>query len=361
MPSARASSWPPGTTTGTAACSCSARAAICRSWSASRPRWRACARPPCARARATWTSRASTPASFEACPSDSIDYAVMEKTADAVVVPLDAGWSDVGSWASLHEASDSDAHGNVARGDVISEDTHGSLPVRREPPGGDRRAARPRRGGDQGRGAGGAEGPRAGRASKLVARLKASGRYEHSLHREVFRPWGSYDSLETGERFQVKRLKVKPGAALSLQMHHHRAEHWIVVSGTARITRGEEVFLLEENQSTYIPVGVKHRIENPGTIPLQIIEVQSGSLPGRGRHRALRGRVRPQGHDRLTGRAHEQSELLQGLRRPRPHSRRDQRGAGLRHRTAPTRRSSSPSASRSATTSGCRARSWPRR
>jgi mannose-1-phosphate guanylyltransferase/mannose-6-phosphate isomerase len=115
---------------------------------------------------------------------------------------------------------------------------------------------------------------------KLVSRLKEAGRYEHSLHREVFRPWGSYDSIENGERFQVKRLKVKPGATLSLQMHHHRAEHWIVVSGTARITRGEEVFLLEENQSTYIPIGVKHRIENPGMIPLHIIEVQSGSYLG---------------------------------------------------------------------------------
>ena len=115
---------------------------------------------------------------------------------------------------------------------------------------------------------------------KLVMRLKEAGRYEHSLHREVFRPWGSYDSIENGERFQVKRLKVKPGATLSLQMHHHRAEHWIVVSGTARITRGDEVFLLEENQSTYIPIGVKHRIENPGMIPLHIIEVQSGSYLG---------------------------------------------------------------------------------
>ena len=115
---------------------------------------------------------------------------------------------------------------------------------------------------------------------KLVARLKALGRYEHALHREVFRPWGSYDSIENGNRFQVKSLKVKPLGQLSLQLHHHRAEHWIVVSGTARITRGDEVFLLEENQSTYIPVGVKHRIENPGKILLHIIEVQSGSYLG---------------------------------------------------------------------------------
>jgi mannose-1-phosphate guanylyltransferase/mannose-6-phosphate isomerase len=114
----------------------------------------------------------------------------------------------------------------------------------------------------------------------LVAKLKEAGRYEFSLHREVFRPWGSYDSLENGTRFQVKRLCVKPGAQLSLQLHHHRAEHWVVVSGTARITRGDETFLLEENQSTYIPIGVRHRIENPGKIPLQVIEVQSGSYLG---------------------------------------------------------------------------------
>ena len=115
---------------------------------------------------------------------------------------------------------------------------------------------------------------------QLVARLKAAGRYEHSLHREVFRPWGSYDSIDQGERYQVKRLTVKPGGVLSLQLHHHRAEHWIVVSGTARITRGEEVFMLEENQSTYIPIGVQHRIENPGRIALHIIEVQSGTYLG---------------------------------------------------------------------------------
>jgi mannose-1-phosphate guanylyltransferase/mannose-6-phosphate isomerase len=216
---------------------------------------------------------------FEQCPSDSIDYAVMEKTADAVVVPLDAGWSDVGSWSALHDASDADGHGNVTRGDVISEDTHGCylysesrlvaavgltdhVVVETK----DAVLVAPKN--------------RVQDVKKLVAKLKEAGRYEHSLHREVFRPWGSYDSIENGERFQVKRLKVKPGATLSLQMHHHRAEHWIVVSGTARITRGDEVFLLEENQSTYIPIGVKHRIDNPGMIPLHIIEVQSGSYLG---------------------------------------------------------------------------------
>jgi mannose-1-phosphate guanylyltransferase/mannose-6-phosphate isomerase len=216
---------------------------------------------------------------FEACPSDSIDYAVMEKTADAVVVALDAGWSDVGSWSSLHAASDADASGNVTHGDVLSEDTQGCylyaesrllavvglkdhVVVETK----DAVLVAPQE--------------RVQDVKKLVQRLKERGRYEHSLHREVFRPWGSYDCLENGARFQVKRLKIKPGATLSLQMHHHRAEHWIVVAGTARITRGEEEFLLEENQSTYIPVGVKHRIENPGMIALEIIEVQSGSYLG---------------------------------------------------------------------------------
>jgi mannose-1-phosphate guanylyltransferase/mannose-6-phosphate isomerase len=219
------------------------------------------------------------PTAFEACPSDSIDYAVMEKTSDAVVVPLDAGWSDVGSWAALHDASPLDSDGNVARGDVLVEDSEGCylyaesrlvaavglkdhVVVETK----DAVLVAPK--------------DRVQDVKKLVGRLKEQGRYEHSLHREVFRPWGSYDSIENGERFQVKRLKVNPGATLSLQMHHHRAEHWVVVSGTARITRGDEEFLLEENQSTYIPVGVRHRIENPGKIPLHIIEVQSGSYLG---------------------------------------------------------------------------------
>jgi mannose-1-phosphate guanylyltransferase/mannose-6-phosphate isomerase len=217
--------------------------------------------------------------SFAACPGDSIDYAVMEKTADAVVVPLDAGWSDVGSWAALHDASDLDAEGNVARGDVLVEASSGCylysesrlvaavglkdhVVVETK----DAVLVAPK--------------DRVQDVKKLVQRLKEQGRYEHSLHREVFRPWGSYDSIENGQRFQVKRLKVNPGATLSLQMHHHRAEHWVVVSGTARITRGDEVFLLEENQSTFIPIGVKHRIDNPGKIALHIIEVQSGSYLG---------------------------------------------------------------------------------
>ncbi len=216
---------------------------------------------------------------FAACRSDSIDYAVMEKTHDAVVVPLDAGWSDVGSWSALHAASRADAAGNVTHGDVIAEDTKNCYVYSS-----DRLVATvgledhvvvetkdavlvaPR--------------SRVQDVKLLVNRLKADKRYESSLHRQVYRPWGSYDSIDSGHRFQVKRLIVKPGAVLSLQLHHHRAEHWVVVSGTARITRGEEEFLLEENQSTYIPIGVRHRIENPGMIELHIIEVQSGSYLG---------------------------------------------------------------------------------
>jgi mannose-1-phosphate guanylyltransferase / mannose-6-phosphate isomerase len=216
---------------------------------------------------------------FEACPADSIDYAVMEKTQDAVVVPLEAGWSDVGSWAALHAASAADAHGNVTHGDVVATDTQGCYlysesrlvaavgledHVLIETK--DAVLVAPR--------------SRVQEVKRLVQQLKEAGRYEHSLHREVFRPWGSYDGLEKGPRFQVKRLKIKPGGTLSLQLHHHRAEHWVVVAGTARITRGEEVFLLGENESTYIPMGTRHRIENPGTIPLEIIEIQSGSYLG---------------------------------------------------------------------------------
>ncbi|MCC7463302.1 MAG: mannose-1-phosphate guanylyltransferase/mannose-6-phosphate isomerase [Gammaproteobacteria bacterium] len=217
--------------------------------------------------------------SFLACRSDSIDYAVMECTDDAVVVPLDAGWSDVGSWDALHEASGPDADGNVLRGDVLALETQGcyvysedrlvtTLGLRDHVVVETKDAVlvAPR--------------SRAQDVRQLVTRLKEEGRYEHSLHREVFRPWGSYDSIDSGERFQVKRLIVRPGGVLSLQMHHHRAEHWVVVSGTARITRGAETFLLEENQSTYIPVGVRHRIENPGLIALHIIEVQSGTYLG---------------------------------------------------------------------------------
>lgn len=216
---------------------------------------------------------------FERCRSESIDYAVMEKTQSAAMVPLDAGWSDVGSWSSLQAALTPDAQGNVIKGDVVAVDSQGCFLVSES-----RMVATvglrdhvvvetkdavlvvPA--------------SRVQDVKQIVARLKSDGRGEHALHREVFRPWGSYDSIEQGDRFQVKRLMVKPGASISLQLHHHRAEHWIVVSGTARITRNEEVFLLEENQSTFIPIGATHRIENPGKIPLHIIEVQSGSYLG---------------------------------------------------------------------------------
>ncbi len=218
-------------------------------------------------------------AEFTACPSDSIDYAVMEKTSKAVVVPLDAGWSDVGSWSALHEAIPPDAAGNVTVGDVLVSDSHGCylhstsrlvatvglkdhVVVETK----DAVMVAPK--------------DRVQDVKNLVNELKKQGRYETSLHREVFRPWGSYDSIDSGERFQVKRLVVNPGATLSLQLHHHRAEHWVVVSGTARITCDDKVFLLEENQSTYIPIGAKHRIDNPGKIPLHIIEVQSGTYLG---------------------------------------------------------------------------------
>jgi len=216
---------------------------------------------------------------FEACRSDSIDYAVMDKTKHAAVVPLSAGWSDVGSWASLQDVLPSDAGGNVTRGDVVVEDVRNCLLFST-----DRLVA-----------AVGLEDhvvietkdavmvapkSRVQDVKRLVEQMKKAGRSEPGLHREVFRPWGSYDSVDAGPRFQVKRLTVKPGAILSLQKHQHRAEHWVVVKGTARITRDEEVFQLSENESTFIPVGAVHRIENPGTEPLQIIEVQSGGYLG---------------------------------------------------------------------------------
>ena len=218
-------------------------------------------------------------AEFTRCRAESIDYAVMEKTKDALVLPLDVGWSDVGSWSSLFDALPADPEGNVLQGDVVVFDTHDSyvhstsrlvatvgmddhIIVETK----DAVLVAPKE--------------RVQDVKELVAMLKKSGRSESSLHREVFRPWGSYDSIDSGERFQVKRLSVKPGGVLSLQMHHHRAEHWIVVEGTARITRNDEVFLLSENESTYIPVGATHRIENPGKVPLHIIEVQSGSYLG---------------------------------------------------------------------------------
>ncbi len=216
---------------------------------------------------------------FEACRADSIDYAVMEKTDRAAVVPLAAGWSDVGSWASLQDALPPDASGNVTRGDVVAEDSRDCLLFSTQRlvaavglrehvviETKDAVMVAPKE--------------RVQDVKRLVEEMKKAGRSEPGLHREVYRPWGSYDSVDAGPRFQVKRLTVKPGAILSLQKHRYRAEHWVVVKGTARITRGEDVFLLSENESTFIPIGTVHRIENPGTEPLQIIEVQSGSYLG---------------------------------------------------------------------------------
>ncbi|MDQ8051014.1 mannose-1-phosphate guanylyltransferase/mannose-6-phosphate isomerase [Luteibacter sp.] len=219
-------------------------------------------------------------AAFAASPSDSIDYAVMEKTGRAAVVPVSCGWSDIGSWSSLWAVAKRDDHGNRHDGDVISIDTTGSL-VRAS----DRRmiatigvedlviidtpdatlVARKDRVQD---------------VKSIVDRLKAAGRQEHLFHRKVYRPWGSYDSIDMGERFQVKRIVVKPGAALSLQKHHKRAEHWIVVSGVAEVTCDDKVFDLHENESTYIPLGSVHRLRNRGTEPVELIEVQSGSYLG---------------------------------------------------------------------------------
>jgi mannose-1-phosphate guanylyltransferase/mannose-6-phosphate isomerase len=218
-------------------------------------------------------------AEFEKCRSESIDYAVMEKTQDALVLPLDAGWSDVGSWASLFDALPADEEGNVLQGDVMVQDTHDCyvhstsrlvaavglddhIIVETK----DAVLVAPKE--------------RVQDVKDLVAMIKKSGRSESAWHREVFRPWGSYDSIDNGERFQVKRLSVKPGGVLSLQMHHHRAEHWIVVQGTARITCNDKTFLLSENESTYIPIGASHRIENPGKVPLRIVEVQTGAYLG---------------------------------------------------------------------------------
>jgi len=225
-------------------------------------------------------------AAFEKCPSDSIDYAVMERLTtgqaglpESAVIPLSAGWSDVGAWDALWKVLPKSEAGNASRGDVLLEGCHDTLAI------------------SEGRlvacvGVRNlvvvetddavlvAHHDATQDVKKIVDRLKADKRSLAQWHRKVYRPWGWYDGVDSGERFQVKRIGVKPGASLSLQMHHHRAEHWIVVSGTARVTKGEEVFLVTENQSTYIPLGVKHRLENPGIVALEMIEVQSGSYLG---------------------------------------------------------------------------------
>jgi mannose-1-phosphate guanylyltransferase len=216
---------------------------------------------------------------FAECRDESIDYAVMEKTRHAAVVPLDAGWSDVGSWSSLWAVCEQDAKGNVLQGDVMAHDTTHSF-VR----GGKRLVATVGVSDlviiDTADALLVAHQSKVQDVKKIVDRLKAEGRTEHLNHREVYRPWGKYDSIDNGTRYQVKRITVKPGAKLSVQMHHHRAEHWIVVSGTAKVTNGEKTYLVTENESTYIPIGQVHALENPGKIDLEMIEVQSGSYLG---------------------------------------------------------------------------------
>ena len=203
----------------------------------------------------------------------------MEKTDKAVVIPLDSGWSDVGSWQSLWEVQEKDAQGNVLVGDVLARDTHNTMihaSSRMVASLGVKDLAI-------------VETPDAvlvadinqvQKVKDIVKEIEAGGRTEHEFHREVFRPWGQFDSIDVGDRYQVKRITVKPGAKLSTQMHHHRAEHWVIVRGTAKVQRGQESLLLSENQSVYIPVGEVHYLENPGKIPLEIIEIQTGSYLG---------------------------------------------------------------------------------
>lgn len=213
------------------------------------------------------------------CPSDSIDYALMEKTAKAAVVAADLGWSDIGSWRALWEVQEKDGDGNAIAGNVILEDTSNCLVTAEKRlvatlglndtlvvETADAVLVSPL--------------SRSQEVKKLVTRLKAEDCKEYSIHATAYRPWGSYTVLEEQPRFQIKRITVNPGAKLSLQMHHHRSEHWVVVSGTARVTVGEKIILLHENQSTYIPVGTVHRLENPGVIELELIEVQNGSYLG---------------------------------------------------------------------------------
>jgi mannose-1-phosphate guanylyltransferase/mannose-6-phosphate isomerase len=216
---------------------------------------------------------------FSGCPSDSIDYAVMEKTDKAMVVPLDAGWNDVGSWSALWDVTAKDSNGNAINGDVLTVDTHNSY-IHAENKlvaaigvedmviieTADAVMIAPK--------------DRVQEVKDIVGQLKAAQRAEAEVHRKIYRPWGHYHSIDDGDRHQTKRMVVKPGAKLSVQKHHHRAEHWVVVKGTALVTRGDEKLLLTENESTYIPLGVVHCLENPGVIPLEIVEVQSGSYLG---------------------------------------------------------------------------------
>ena len=216
---------------------------------------------------------------FRKSPSISIDYAVMEHTGDAAVVPLDAEWSDVGSWSALAAATQADANGNVLSGDTLVEDTERSL-IRAESRLVATLGLRDHIVVETSDAVLVAHTDRAQDVKRLVAQLREAGRTEPLVHKRVNRPWGWYEGMVEGDRFQVKRICVKPGASLSLQKHHHRAEHWVIVRGTAEVTRGEEQFLISEDQSTYIPIGTRHRLTNPGTIPLELIEVQTGSYLG---------------------------------------------------------------------------------
>ncbi|HRH79803.1 MAG TPA: mannose-1-phosphate guanylyltransferase/mannose-6-phosphate isomerase [Thiobacillaceae bacterium] len=216
---------------------------------------------------------------FESCPSDSIDYAVMERTRDAAVVPADIGWNDIGAWSALWDVAEKDTNGNAVRGDVYLDGVSDSY-VRAESRMVAAIGVRDLLVVETADAVLVADKARAQDVKKVVDHLKANGRSEHEFHTRVYRPWGWYEGIDAGERFQVKRIMVKPGAKLSLQKHHHRAEHWVVVSGTARVTCDGEELLLAENQSTYIPLGTTHRLENPGKIPLHMIEVQSGSYLG---------------------------------------------------------------------------------
>jgi mannose-1-phosphate guanylyltransferase/mannose-6-phosphate isomerase len=240
--------------------------------------------------RAAWAARKSDDrfvrpgkAEFAQVPSESVDYAVMERCPgsdiDIRMVPLAAGWNDLGAWDAVWQVAPKDAQGNTSVGDVMLQDSSNTLVhatsrlvsvvglddvVVVETPDAVMVADR----------------SRSQDVKKIVQSLDKGQRNEHTLHRKVHRPWGWYDSIDNGPRHQVKRIMVKPGASLSLQMHHHRAEHWIVVSGTAEVTNGDKVLILSENQSTYIPLGQTHRLANPGKVPLEIIEVQSGSYLG---------------------------------------------------------------------------------
>lgn len=216
---------------------------------------------------------------FEKCPSNSIDYAVMEKTSNAVIIPLEAGWSDVGAWPAVWELLDKDNQGNAGHGDFVTHlsknnyvhsanrlvtllgvenlmviETSDAILV--------------------------ADKDKAQEVKHIVDHLKSNDRSEATTHRKVYRPWGAYDSVDHGQRFQVKHITVKPGQKLSLQLHHHRSEHWVIVSGTAKVRIGDETKMVSENESVYIPIGTVHSLENPGKLPLELIEVQTGSYFG---------------------------------------------------------------------------------